>query len=363
MKKNNYYYDVGNDINRYPEAVFHFIVGGRNTGKTYSMLKYCYIDNKITFGFIKRTNDDIKFLTQGGTVKNKGSDISVDTSPFKPINRDYGTNIKAISLDKGFGGFFETGDDGEPIGQPVGYLLSLNSVVNFKGFDLSDIDILIFDEYIPNIYERVNHNEGEQVLDLIKTITRDREHRGRKPLKCFFLANATRIACPIHEQFELVDMFAEMQAINREYFYNKDRQILIHMINTAVAFMNLEEQTALYKCMSNTAWGQMAYSNNFGYDDFSDIEKKSLKGFRPLIEITYKQQTFYIYIKDVFLYATDSKAKKIPYKYNFNREADRRRYFMNHYSYCRIKNSENNMSFKKYSYYNIIINFKKLFKL
>lgn len=273
MKNKNHYYKIDDDIKRYPHAVFCFIIGGRNTGKTYSSLLYFY-ENKMKVGFIKRTIEDIKFLTQGGRIKNNNADIDVDTSPYKPINRDKGYNIKALPLDKGFGGFFNCTEDGEPVGEPVAYALALNAVTQFKGFDLSDIDVLVFDEYSPNIFERINSHEGEQVLDLIKTITRDREHRGKQPLKCFFLANATKIACPINEQFEIVDILAEMQAINREYFYDKDRQIMIHLIQASESFMNVEENTALYKCMYNTSWGHMAYNNEFGYDDFSDIEQK-----------------------------------------------------------------------------------------
>lgn len=355
-----HYYDIKDDIEKYPDAVFNFIVGGRNTGKTYSALKFCTIENNITFGFIKRTIEDVKFLCQGGKVKAK-EQIDIDTSPFKAINRDFITNIRAVGLDKGFGGFFNCNEENEPMGKPLGYILALNAVSQFKGFDLSDIDILIFDEYIPNVFERTNHHEGEQVLDLIKTITRDREHRGKPPLRCYFLANATRVSNPIHDQFELVDLFSEMQAIRREYYFDKERKIMIHMIHSSDEFIGVEEQSALYKCMASTDWGRMAYGNTFGYDDFSDIEQKALKGYRPLIQIEYKTNTFYIYIKDGFMYATDSRAKKVPHKYNLNREADRRRFLANHYYVCREKNANNMMSFKKYSYYDLIINFKKKF--
>lgn len=357
---NNYYYDIARDLEKFPEAVFIFAIGGRNTGKTYSALKYCSIDNNITFGFIKRTIEDIKFLTQGGKVKT--GNVSVDTSPFKSINRDFCTNIKALPLDKGFGGFFHCNEEGEAVGTPVGYALALNAVVQFKGFDLSDIDILIFDEFIPNIFERVSKNEGEQVLDLIKTITRDREHRGKPALKVIFLANATRVSNPIFDQFELIDTVAEMQALNREYLYLQDRQIFIHLIHNSYEFNQKEKESALYKCMHNTNWGAMAYDNQFGYDDFSDIEKRSLKGFRPVIKIIYKTNEFYIYVKDGFYYATDSKAKKPPYTFNLNKEADRRRFLDTWHYDLREKNANGFMSFKKYSYYDLIINFRKKFK-
>ena len=48
--KNNYYYDVDNDVTN-DDYWCYIIIGGRNTGKTYSSLKSCYL-NKRKFVFI-----------------------------------------------------------------------------------------------------------------------------------------------------------------------------------------------------------------------------------------------------------------------------------------------------------------------
>ena len=69
---------------------------------------------------------------------------------------------------------------------PVHYLQQKIS----KGFDLSECDYLIFDEFIPKRHERLNRNEGDQLMDIYMTVSRDRVQRGRgeltdMPCKCY----------------------------------------------------------------------------------------------------------------------------------------------------------------------------------
>lgn len=360
-----HYYDIEDDLKLYPEAVFIFVVGGRNTGKTYSALRYSRIKKHERFGFIKRTNDDVDFLCKGGgKISTATNNHGIDTSPFKSINRDFGTNVRAYGIDKGFGGFWDCNDDNEPIGNPCGYILSLYSVSRFKGFDLSDIEVLYFDEFIPNVYDRIiNRNEGNQVLDLYKTISRDRIHRGKPPLKLICLANATRVSNPLFNTFELTDIAVDMQANNIEYYYDEEKKILLHILSSSDEFMEVESKDALYIAMKDTAWGQMAYENTFGYDDFSDIRKNNIKHFRPLLEIKYKNKYFYIYSKDGVYYATKTRSNKVKYRYNLNRESEQKRFYDVWYFKFRQAVMNGRIQFENYTYYDLIINFKKFFKI
>ena len=93
-----YYYNIQDDKKKYPDAWAFIIVGGRSTGKTYGALKGDLQDN-IKFIFAKRTADDVKLMCSG-TKMIKGTDDKEDPdfSPFAPINRDIGTDIKAYAL-------------------------------------------------------------------------------------------------------------------------------------------------------------------------------------------------------------------------------------------------------------------------
>ena len=66
----SYYYDIQDDLKKYPDCWCYLIVGGRNTGKTYSTLKDARNSSK-GFIFIKRTNLDVNNLCAGGHVHNK----------------------------------------------------------------------------------------------------------------------------------------------------------------------------------------------------------------------------------------------------------------------------------------------------
>ena len=138
MNKNNYYYDIDNDITS-DDYWCYIIIGGRNTGKTYGALKDCYLKNR-RFVFGKRTMDDVDLLMSG-------DEFGADMSPYAPINRDKHTNIHPVKLRPGFGAFYNFVDD-KPEGKPVCYVFSLSAVHKFKGFDMSDCDYMIFDEFI-----------------------------------------------------------------------------------------------------------------------------------------------------------------------------------------------------------------------
>jgi len=340
----------------------YIIIGGRNTGKTYSALKSC-VKSGRRFVFIKRTIEDVSLLCAGsGKVGSKNNEYGVDLSPFKSINRDMGTNIKAYSIKNGLGGFWSCNPEGEPEGFPNGYLISLSAVQKFKGFDLSDCDWLIFDEFIPQPWERINKKEGEQLLDLYKTISRDREHRNKEPLKLICLANATNISNPVMNIFELTDKIANMQLNNESKYYDPERGILVHMINDNIEFMEKEKESQVYKAMSDTAWGKMSFSNEFAYNDLSNIGKVNLKNYRPVVSVKYKNSTFFIYMKEGQYYMCKSK-NDIAKVYDMNLENDQKAFYYDYVIDLRNECISGNFIFESYSMYDLIINYRKFFNV
>lgn len=359
-----YYYDIDEDIKNYPDCWVYIIIGGRNTGKTYSSLKSCYL-NERNFVFTKRTIEDVNLLCAGGgKIGTKQNEFGVDLSPFKSINRDLGSNVKAFSIFKGLGGFWNYNEEeNEPIGQPIGYITSLSAINKVKGFDLSECDWLIFDEFIPQPWERISHKEGEQVMDLYKTISRDREHRGKEPLKLICLANATNVFNPTMEILEITDNIVEMEKNDDSILYIEERGILIHRINDNDEFKEIEKQSKIYQAMSDTSWGQMALNNTFAYDDFSSVGKLSLKGFQPYIRIKYKKKYWYVYQKNGLYYCCTSSTKNYIRDYNLNLENDQKLFYNNEYFKLKSVCIKGHMKFQNYTMYRIIIRFKDIFKI
>lgn len=363
----SYYYNVFDDLNKYPDCWAYIIVGGRNTGKTYGALKGCY-ERKTPFIFIKRTNKDIDLLCAGsGTIGTKKNQYGLDLSPFKSINRDTGSNVKAFKIHEGLGGFWEctAGDKGEekPEGSPIGTLISLNSVSKFKGFDMAENDYLIFDEFIPAPWEKVNRKEGDQLLDLYKTVSRDREHRGRDPLKLICLANAVNISNPVANTLEITDLIADMQLYNTEYTYLEDRGIFIRILHPDKAFEDQEEKSNIYKAMGGTAWGQMALKNTFAYNDFSNVGKAQIKGYAPRCSFIYKHKKYYVYQRQEKYYITYSAFNAKKPEYNLDLENDQKRFYFDFAIDLREECINNNMLFESYTMYELIVNYHKIFQI
>ena len=72
----------------------------------------------------------------------------------------------------------------------------------------------------------------------------------------------------------------------------EDRGIFIRLLKTDEDMIKVEQKTGIYRAMSGTAWGRMAFGNEFAYNDFSNIKHVSLKNYKPLIQLNYRQKVF-----------------------------------------------------------------------
>lgn len=362
MSKKNYYYNVQEDVYDFPDCWLYITIGGRNTGKTYGALKSCIINDR-NFVFVKRTNEDVKLLCAGsGRIGTKQNEFGVDLSPFVSLNRDMGWNIKAFTIKEGLGGFWKCDDENNPIGSPVGYIISLNYIQKIKGFDLSFCDWIIFDEFIPQPWEKVSRSEGYMVMDLYKTVSRDREHRGKEALKLICLANATNASNPLCNTVEITDDVVEMKLEGIPVNYIDDRAILIHLLDDNQEFKEVEEQSLIYKAMKNTSWGQMALNNEFAYNDFSNVSKKNLKGHKPVCSVKHKNTTYYIYQREGIYYMTFTKGNPLR-QYDLNLENDQKRFYREELYDLEEVCIDGRFSFETYTMYDLIMNYKDFYRV
>ena len=362
-----YYYDVFEDIEKYPDAWAYMIVGGRSTGKTYGALWGCY-DRKHKFIFSKRTADDVKLMCSGAKMLDDEGMEKPDYSPFKPINRDKCINVKAFPLYEGLGCFYNAIEDDNgkehPTGAPVGNIIGLSVATKFKGFDMSDCPYLIFDEFIPRKWERINRGEGDQLMDLYATVARDRILRGYPPLKLLALANSVNLSNPLSNTMEITDVMADMQIKGEETKYLEDRGIFIRMLKGTEDFQDAIKDDPVFKAMGHTVWGQMAYGNEFSYDDMSNIGKIQLKNFRPVCSFKYKNPIYYVYQNNgkYFICGSAFNDKSKP-SYDLNRENDQKRFYIDYALDLRNECINDNVRFTNYSMYDLIVNYHRVFKL
>lgn len=353
----NKYYDIRNDINDF-DAWCYIIFGGRSVGKTYGTLKMVYED-KTRFLFLKRTIDDVNLLCSGGKGKNK---FKIDLSPFKSINRDLHINIRAQSIEDGLGAFYECNEENEPIDEPIGYVMALSAISKFKGFDLSDCDVMIFDEFVPKTYDRYRKNEGEQLLDLYRTVARDREQRGKKPLKLICLSNADNIASPVTNILEITDTLVDMQLNDKEYVFG--RGVFVRSIKMSEEFMRIERESEIYKTMQGTEWAQMSYDNNFAYNDLSNVGRVNLKNYACICAFIFNRKMWYVYKHtmrgDFFISNTQGVTKKI---YDLSKENHQKSFYANVVFRIRIYMESDIVLFSHYTIYELFRDYTKFFKL
>lgn len=349
------YYDIRDDLSAYPEAWLYLCWSKRGPGKTYSTLRYM-IEEEKKFLFLKRTIDDVQMLCSDGSRKG----VEFDVSPFKPLNRDFGWRIKPVLIRKSVAGFYKCDLEGKPYGEPIGYCGALSGAKDIKGFDMSEVDFLIFDEFIPRKGERVSRSEGDQLLSIYMTVRRDRLLRGREELKMLCLANAEQVNNPTFMLFDVVDDAVNMDITGTEFKYLEERKILMHFINAAYAAE--EEKSAIEIAMTGTEWADMAFGGHFAYDDFTNVRRRSLKNFSPVCSYTYKKKTTYIYVKDGYYVASRS-AGNTPYHYDLSRENQQKKFFYDFVRELRNETIEDRFTFEKFTDYDLIVNYKKVFNL
>lgn len=351
MKK---YYHFEDDLIKYPDVWCYCVWSKRGPGKTYSSLKYAY-ENNITIIYLKRTIDDVNLICSA-------NNYGFDPSPYKPINRDCGYNIKPKLIREGIGAFWNY-VEGEPVGAPVAYILAVNAVKKFKGFDFSECSWIIFDEFVPQIIERTNRGEGESVLDLYMTVQRDREARGNGSLKLVLFANAENISTPVTNTLEIVDNIADLNNSGKTHFLDQERGILLHHITNEEIPITEEEKQGIFKAMKHSAWASKAFDGEFANNDFTNICKCNLKGYKPFIHLHYKTFDYYIYVHDNGNYYMSYKPIRCELNYDLNLENDQKLFYAEWAIDLRDICSEGRMKFEKYTMYDLIVNYKKFFKL
>lgn len=246
---------------------FNFIVGGRGTGKTYGALLTAY-ENDIRFILMRRTQTQCDLINKP------------EFNPYKVINNDISTGITVKSISKYNAKIIEESEDTEKI---LGYTCALSTISNMRGFDASDVKLLIYDEFIPEKHERPLKNEGSAFLNAYETINRNREITGADPLQVLCLANAFNIANPIFLELGLVGRCEKMKNNGQELFIDKQRGILIIMIlNSKIS--KAKADTALYR-VSTGSYADMALSNDFVYNSNENIKSLSLNEYKLLCSV------------------------------------------------------------------------------
>lgn len=362
MSKNTkIYFNIEDDFAKYPQATVLVIVGGRGTGKTFSTLQHCYKSGK-KFAFMKRTDRDVDMMCPL-SINAKHDKACIDVSPFKKLNMLNKWNVRAFKVAKGLGGFWKCTNNNEPVGDPIGYIVSLYSISKLTGADFSDCSYEIFDEFIPRQYETTKQTEGEQVIEFYRTIERSSRIDGGDGVKIILLANSLTVGSPMARTLEITNDLVDMQKNNEEIRMLEDRSILIHRLPDIEGFREIEMQDPIYKVMHGTKWAEMSLNNTFAYDDFTYIGKQRMKGMRCIARVHWNNKYFFIYTGENGTYVTMSRSNNYDFDYDLERDGEQQRFYLEQVFFLREDLQDDRIRFETYELYDMFINYRKLYKI
>ena len=246
-------------------TIFNFIVGGRGIGKTYGFLKYL-IENKILFLYLRRTQKQTDIINKP------------QYSPVKPVMRDMGQPYDQ-AMNAGGSAVITSGDD------VLGYTAALSTFASLRSFDMSDVKVIIYDEFIPEPTERATiKNEYEGFLNMYETVNRNRELQGIEPVKLFALANANKLDNALFMGLELISVSDKMLKRKKESYHDMKRSISVYYPQRSPISAK-KAKTALYNLAGETGdFSQMAIGNQYAVDQ-SDIKNRPLIEYKPVVNL------------------------------------------------------------------------------
>ena len=260
---------------------FTFIVGGRGIGKTYSAIEAGITEHENAFLYLRNTREQLQ------------ESCGAFGNPFKKWSSDHGRDIKLVS-EKNHALIREYKNDGQKImNYDIGAGACLSTFSNLRGVDLSNINFIMFDEFIEN--RTLTFNQFDAFLHMYETVNRNREIEGLPPCKCVLLSNAQRLGNPILRGFNLIPIIENMQR-NDQHSY-ADGAIRIEL-----PFSNVSEEkknTALYSAVNGSKFSAEALDNNFINDSFTGVKKVNINEYLPMVCIDdiyiYKHKSEVLY--------------------------------------------------------------------
>lgn len=232
---------------------FIIVVAGRGVGKTYGGLLEAFKHYKKRFMYLRRTEVIVDLVAND------------KYSPYKKLNMDLNLGVTIKKINKKLHGFYEKDNR-----EPFGLFTALTAISDVRGADLNDIDLIFYDEFIPEEHKKLIKGEGKAVLNTFETINRNRELDGKPPAKMFLASNSDNIFHPVLASLGVTDLLLKMQNTNKSVYYNRQRRLLlINCQNNPISA--LKNDTALYQFNVDKDFKAMAIDNHFA--DVPDIIK------------------------------------------------------------------------------------------
>ena len=250
---------------------FLFITGARGTGKTYGGLKSILELQKEgsinRFLYLRRTQVETDIIS------------GEDTNPFKKINTDTGSSITMKPIRQGIYGFYQDED-------LLGYAAALSTFRNLRGFDFSDVDIILYDEFIPEPGARPIKNEASVLFNIYESVNRNRELEDSAPVKLVCCSNSNELGNPIFMELGILSKLEKLTLSGGGTYRDPDRGLMVVLLKDS-PISKRKKETALYKLTGSGSFADMALMNVFPDNDRDAIRPQSLQeyGSSPIVTL------------------------------------------------------------------------------
>lgn len=302
------------------------VVGGRGTGKTYGALQDSILrDEQIIL--MRRTQSQTDLINK---------------PEFNPINSvafDMGLRCKVKTISK-YNSSIMVGSTEDDM-KLLGFTAALSTFSNLRGFDASTTDLILYDEFIPEVHERFLKEEGVAFLNVYETVNRNRELQGRKPLQALLLSNANRLDNPILAELDLINVVDRMNKKGQEEWINPQRGIALFVLQRS-PISDRKADTAIYKVAAGSQFNRMSLGNKFAFDDLSDVRSIPLTGWKLKAQLG----PWYIYKKDRLWYIS-AHGSGTPARIYEDTDIDKRRFILENLS-CRDRILQHKILYETY---------------
>lgn len=260
------YYDIRTRIKKL--RAINIIIGGRGIGKTYSALSFML-------------EQDAPFIYLRNTAVQMDESCSLFGNPFKRLNKDLDKNVIMESEKK----HYLIWDKTEEEKRLIGYGAALSTFGNLRGVDLSDVEYVVFDEFIER--RRLAFDQFQSFAGFYETVNRNRELQGEAPLKVIMLSNSQTLKNDILAAYGLTQRIVNMINNGETTYLTPD--IFLELPRSEIS--EAKRNTSNYRLITGTAAAREALENEFTADSFRNIQKMPKNEMLPVCMVQTERGT------------------------------------------------------------------------
>lgn len=228
---------------------FVFTLGNRSIGKTFDYTSLCinkFLKRERRFIYMRRHDSDLQLVvpTFFDNVRQKYKNVALEVNGSGKSGTTFLINNKI-----------------------AGMCISLSLAYKYKSVNLSDYDIIFFDEFLPEDGQYLK-DEVAKSLNFYNSVARGFDQPIRPDVRFIFVANNVTLNNPYFRELHI----RERINLGTRYCVDEDRAWVVEMTNNQ-AIADEIAKTPFGKMISKTKYGDYALKSAFYLDNDTFLEK------------------------------------------------------------------------------------------